>query len=63
MVVLQWIGCGLLAALFIGAIWGLFFIGYVVGLFLFWAVIVLTAIYSGAKLVMAIFRLLKKKKK
>lgn len=61
MEVLKWIGCGLAAALFIGAIWGVFFIGYIVGMVVFWGVTILTAIYTCTKMFKALFGLLKKK--
>jgi len=62
MEVLKWIGCGLAAALFVGAICGLFFVGYLVGMFLFWGITVLTVIYTCTKMFKALFGLLKRKK-
>lgn len=62
MEVLKWIGCGLAAALFVGAIAGLFFVGYIVGVVLFWAGTVALTIYTCTKFFKALSALLKKKK-
>jgi membrane protein implicated in regulation of membrane protease activity len=62
MEVLKWIGCGLAAALFIGAIAGMFFVGYLVGVIIFWAITTGITIYTLTKFFKALTAWPKNKK-